>query len=305
MFFHFLKKLKYMSWLFIAAGMKWSEDNCQRFAAALSYYTVFSLAPLLVMIVAVLGLYYGNDTAREHIVGQAHQLLGPQISAIVNSLILSASRPFHSFFASFVALFAFLIGATTVLVELRNALNAVWGFAQPEQKTDLTVWRHILRFVLVRLFTFVMILVIALVVLTLIFVSTYLSTVNWIPDQSIGSFSLSRGFSTLLSIAGSTFFFFVVMWLLPAYRPPKRNLWPGALIAAILFHLGKTLMGLYLARAMTTSIYGAASSLVVLMLWVYFSAAIFLYGAQFSAVIRIGKLDRIDRAAKAAQEENS
>ena len=307
MFFRFIKKLKAFGWLFIDAGIKWSEDNCQRFAASLSYSTVFSLAPLLLIIVAVLGLYYGNDVARMQIVEQTHELLGPQVSVIVNSLILSASRPFHGFFASFVALFAFLIGATTVLVELRHALNTVWGFAQPEQKTDLSIWRHILRFILVRLFTVLMILVMSLMILALLFVTTYLSTVNWIPTQtlgalSIGSFSISLGFNTLISVAGATVFFFVMMWLLPAHRPPKRNLWPGAFVAALLFHLGKTLMGLYLARAMTTSIYGAASSLVVLMLWVYFSAAIFLYGAELSAVIRISKLDRIQRSIQKSRK---
>lgn len=294
----FINKLFRFFWLFIQAGIKWSQDNCQRFAAALSYYTVFSLAPLLVMVVAILGLYFGNDAAKDQIVEQANTFLGPQVGTIVNSLIISASRPFYSFFASFIALFAFLIGATSVLVELRNALNTVWGFAQPPKQDDWTIWTHILRLVLVRLLTLFMILVISLLILALFFVTTYLSTQNWINAPAIGTFSLRRAINTILSVAGTTVFFFVVMWFLPANRLPKRYLWAGALTSSVLFHIGKTLMGLYLARALTTSVYGAASSLVVLMLWVYFSATIFLYGAELSAVMRIIKLEKIKPGLK-------
>lgn len=299
----FIHKLFRFFWLFIQAGIKWSQDNCQRLAAALSYYTVFSLAPLLVMVVAILGLYFGNEAAKDQIVEQVNTLLGPQVGTIVNSLIVSASKPFHSFFASFIALFAFLIGATSVLVELRNALNSVWGFAQSHEHEDWTIWTHILRLVLVRLLTLFMIFVMSLLILGLLFVTTYLSTKNWINAPTIGAFSLIQILNTLLSIAGTTVFFFVIMWFLPAHRPPKRNLWAGALTSSVLFHIGKTLMALYLARALTTSVYGAASSLVVLMLWVYFSAAIFLYGAELSAVIRLNKLEKMQARINTTKNE--
>lgn len=287
-----------MKWLhsffsiFIDAGIKWSQDNCQRFATSLSYYTVFSLAPLLVIIVAIVGLVYGGN-ARGEIVAQAQELLGNQIGQVVNDLIQSASRPFESIFASIIALLTFMVGATGVMVELRYALNTVWGFAQKEEAPP-TLWTQIIRLILVRLLTLLMVLIIGFLVLAMLFASTYFSVASqWITESTHGVVPFARIASPFFTIAATTLFFFIVMRWLPAHRPPTRDILPGALVAALLFHGGQTLISFYLAHALSASVYGAASSVVLLMLWVYFSAAIFLYGAELAATLRLRHLQKL------------
>ncbi|CAK7057818.1 MAG: hypothetical protein MESAZ_01475 [Saezia sanguinis] len=300
-----MKWLQTLWSLFFNAGYKWSQDNCQRFAASLSYYTVFSLAPLLVIIVAVVGLVYEGD-ARLRLVEQVQGILGPQIAQVVNSLIVSASRPFQSIFASFIALFIFLIGATGVLVELRYALNTVWGFAQ-EKEDPPTIWTQILRIILVRLFTLLMVVLIGFLILASLFISTYFSVANaWLVAHTPGIFPVSRFLDPLFTITTTTFFFYIVMMWLPAHRPPRRCILPGAFVAAVLFHVGKALMSFYLARAVAASVYGAASSVVLLMLWVYFSASIFLYGAELAASIQMRRLEKAkNKLAAALPQQNS
>lgn len=277
--------------LFFDAGIKFSTDNCQRFAAALSYYTVFSLAPLLIIIVAVLGLYYEGD-ARIELVSRINDVAGEQVSHTINSLILAASQPFQTVFASMMAIATFLVGASRVIVELRAILNIIWGFTQKEEEnTAPTPFKQVLHFLMVRVFSILKLIIIGFATLFLLIISTYFSTVNaWIAANTPEAVPVSSILDPLAAIVMTTFFFFIIMMALPAYRPPKRNVFLGALVSALLFNFGKTLFVMYLARTAATSIYGAASSIIVLMLWIYFSSCIFLYGAQLAATIRLKKL---------------
>lgn len=294
--------------LFIDAGIKYSKDNCPRFAAALSYYTVFSLAPLLIIMVAILSLYYdGSAVAREQLVTFVEGLANPQIGDIINKVIISATAPVQSAFASAIAIITFLIGATRVLVELRVILNTVWGFAQTDDndEEDLTIFQHIVRIVLVRLFTILILLVISFAILGILLVSTYFSVMNsWLAANTGDTLPISQVLIPLFTIGICTLFFYIIMLVLPAHRPPKGAVLFGAFIAAIIFNLGKTLLSIYLARAAATSVYGAASSLVVLMLWIYFSASIFLYGAQLAATIRLKKLAQEKQRLETQNELN-
>lgn len=294
--------------LFIDAGIKYSKDNCPRFAAALSYYTVFSLAPLLIIMVAILSLYYdGSVTAREQLVSFVEGLANPQIGEIINRVIISATAPVQSAFASAIAIITFLIGATKVLVELRVILNTIWGFAQKdeEDEDDLTIFHHIVRIVLVRLFTILILLVISFALLGILLVSTYFSVMNsWLAANTGDTFPISQVLIPLFTIGICTLLFYITMLILPAHRPPKGAVLFGAFIAAIVFNLGKTLLSIYLARAAAASVYGAASSLVVLMLWIYFSASVFLYGAQLAATIRLKKLEREKNALETQNKLN-
>ncbi|MGL4668034.1 MAG: YihY/virulence factor BrkB family protein, partial [Saezia sp.] len=258
-----------------------------------SYYMVFSLAPLLIIIVAVLGLYY-EGSARIELVSRIEEVANPQIAETINHLILSASQPIQSIFASSIAIFTFLIGAIRVLVELRSVLNTIWGFAQKqEEEVNLTVLKHIIQFLVVRILSMFMLLVIGFAILALLVISTYFSVMNsWLAANTPEALPVSNILSPLFGIIATSGFFYLLMRALPAHRPPRRNVLLGAFIAAILFSFGKSLIAMYLARAVTASIYGAASSLVVLMLWVYFSTSIFLYGAQLAATMRISKLER-------------
>ena len=278
--------------LFISAGVKYTSDRCQRFAAALSYYMVFSLAPMLIILVAVLALYFEGD-ARIELVTKINEVAGEQISGIINNLILSASRPAQTAFASAVALITFLIGAGRILVELRSVLNTIWGFAQEEEPdANLPLIKKIIQIILQRLLTVVLLLVLGFAVLGLLITATYFSVMNsWVAANTPDALQASRFLAPLFTIAMGTCFFYVVMMILPSYRPPKRNVLFGAFITALLFNLAKSAIAFYLARAAATSIYGAASSLIILMLWIYFSFSIFLYGAQLAATVRLKKLE--------------
>lgn len=288
--------------LFVDAGLKWSNDQCQRYAASLSYYTVFSLAPLLVIIVAIVGLVYGGS-ARTEIIAQVNHLVGPQIANIVGELIVSAARPFQSIFASLIALITFFIGATSVLVELRYTLNTIFGFAQPAEKHP-TLWSQILRLILARLFSLLVIVFMGFAIIAMFFASTYFSILNaWIAQNTPGAFRISRVLDPLFTITAMTVLFAIVMTWLPAHRPPRRYILPGALVAAILFHIGKALMSFYLAHAAAASVYGAASSVVLLMLWVFFSTAIFLYGAQIAATLWQRALAKTDFSSAQSPDE--
>lgn len=302
--------LKNFLGLFVDAGIKFTTDSCQRFAAAMSYYMVFSLAPLLIIIVAVLGLYYEGD-ARLELVHKIEEVASKQIADVINNLILSASKPFQSIFASAIAIITFLVGASRVLVEMRAVLNTIWGFASKGKEAETSIVKQIIQVIVTRLFTMLVLLLLGMAILVMLVASTYFSMMHaWVQTNTTDVIPISQFLTTSFSIVTLTIFFYLVMRVLPAYRPPHRNVLFGAFIAAVLFNFGKILIGLYLARAAATSIYGAASSLVVLMLWIYYSTCIFLYGAQLAACLRLRKLKRIKellevRRAQRAQQKAS
>ncbi len=258
----------------------WEEDKVSRLAAALAYYTIFSLAPLLIIVIAIAGAVIGGDVARGQLVGQLQQLVGADGAAVIDTVITVASKPNQStsIIASAVGVLVLAFGAVGVFVQLQDALNTIWEVApKPE--------RNVKTFIFQRFLSFGMVLGIAFLLLVSLAISAALAFVN----DFIGSLAPDMGF--LLSIINLAISFSVITLLFTLifkYLPDVKIAWGdviiGAMMTALFFTIGKYLIGLYLGRSTFSSAYGAAGSLVVLLVWIYYSAQIIFVGAEFTQV---------------------
>jgi membrane protein len=257
---------------------KWQEDSAQTLGAALAFYTTFSMAPLLIIVIAIFGVILGRDTVQVEILKRAQDLIGVQGADAVKMMIEAAYRPGSGLPATIIGILVILIGSTSALAMLKQTLNLMWG-ARPDPKTP--VW----NLVKVRLLSFVMILVIGLLLVLSLLLSIVLSLVtgffqNLVPVPvffiQIADLTLSFLLITLL--------FAVVYKVLPDVSIAWTDVWVGSAITAILFTLGKFLFSLYLGRSSISSAYGAASSLAIILMWVYYSAQVFFIGAEFTQV---------------------
>jgi membrane protein len=256
----------------------WRRDNATTLGAALAFYTTFSMAPLLIIVIAIFGVILGKATVQVEILRRAQELVGTQGAGAVKMMIQAAYRPGTGFAATIIGVVVILIGSTSALVMLKHALNLMWG-AHPDPHAP--IWNIIKE----RLLSFVMILVIGLLLALSLLLSLVLSFLtgffqNLLPVPpffiEVCDFALSLLLITLL--------FAVVYKVLPDVDIAWADVWVGAAITAILFTLGKFLFGMYLARSSIRSAYGAASSLAVILMWVYYSAQVFLIGAELTQV---------------------
>ncbi|MDO5654148.1 MAG: YihY/virulence factor BrkB family protein [Brachymonas sp.] len=276
----------YYTWRLVFAGLaKWVDDECPRYGASLSYYTVLSLAPLLVILVGVIGMFFGEGTAHEQLVGEAARLAGPKAAEIVNALLVATNKRAEGLTASLLAVGMLLVGATGVLVELRKALDHIWFSPYPEKRRG-SVWGAIVHVVLTRMLTFGILFAIGFLMVMSLLVSAYMAALErWVDNQMAGMLASARVLNPLLSVGVLTVLFAFLMFGLPTRKPSWRIAIPAAAIAALLFTAGKSLIGIYLGATSTTSVYGAAGSLVALMVWVYYSSQIVLLGAEFAWVM--------------------
>jgi membrane protein len=256
---------------------EWSEDKAPRLGAALAYYTIFSLAPLLIIAVGVAGLVFGEKAARGEIVRQLKQTVGETAASAIEELLKNTQSTGTS---SWAAVFGFIIlffGATGLFVQLQDALNTIWKVAPKPGRPLLTLLRD-------RLFSFLLVLGTASLLLILLLVSAVLSALNRFmsPEMLPGGTYWWQVINGLVSFGFSTLLFAMIFKILPDVRMAWRDVWIGAAVTALLFTAGKYLLGLYLGRSSTTSAFGAAASLVVLLLWIYYSAQILLFGAEFT-----------------------
>jgi membrane protein len=243
----------------------WNDDYAPSMGAALSYYTLFSIAPLILIVVAVAGFAFGDDAARGEIFAQLVGLVGPQGAQAVEELLQHANRPGAGALAAISGTVALLLGATAVFGELQNALDRIWR--APARKQDKG-WLNLVRS---RLLSFGMVLAIAFLLMVSLVMSALLSALGeWWALDAAASFVLS------------TLMFALIYKIIPRVRIRWRDVWLGASVTAALFALGKVLIGLYLGRSAVASAFGAAGSLVALMVWVYYSAQVFLLGAEFT-----------------------
>lgn len=260
------------------AASKWSGDKAPRLGAALSYYTVFSLVPLLVMTIAIAGLVFGKDAAQQSLMTQMESLVGPQSAAAVKQMLDIAQKPSSGVGASLIAIATLLLGASGVFAQLQDALNTVWGV---EPKAGRGLWGTIKD----RFFSVVAVLGTGFLLLVSLVLSAALAAfgklfLGWLPGQEavlhVVDLAISFGVITLL---------FAMMYkLLPDAKVAWRDVWIGAGLTSLLFTVGKFLIGLYLGKADIGSAYGSAGSLVILLVWVYYSAQILLFGAEFTSV---------------------
>lgn len=265
--------------LFKAAALSWLQDYAQSMGAALAFYTMFSIAPLLLIVMSIAGLVFGEDAARGEIFNQLDSVLGAPGALAVQNLIESARKPATSVPASVFGLIFLFIGATSVFGELQDALDRIWRAPARAGKSGL--W----RLVRARLLSFGMILGIGFLLMVSLAFSVGLSALSkwWNPlfgDWTTVANTVEVTLGIMLSIA----VFAVIYKTMPRVQIDWRDVWIGATVTSLLFVVGKFLIGAYIGKTGVSSAFGAAASLVVVLLWVYYSAQIFLFGAEFTWV---------------------
>jgi membrane protein len=274
-----LRSLRAVYALFRDAALHWIEDYAQSMGAALAYYTIFSIAPLLLIVIAIAGFFFGEEAARGEIYLQLQGMLGTRGALAVQDLLESAGRRADSVPAALFGIVLLFVGATSVFAELQDALDRIWRV--PRRQRSAGLW-SLLR---TRLLSFGLILGVGFLLVVSLALSAALRALSrwWDPDTD--SFATFSGFTELgLSLVLMTTMFALIYKSMPHARVAWRDVWVGSTVTAALFLLGKGLIGLYIGGSGITTLFGAAASLIVVLLWVYYSAQIFLYGAEFTWV---------------------
>ncbi len=257
----------------------WIEDYAPSMGAALAYYTLFSIAPLLLIVIGVAGLVFGDDAARGEIFGQLRGLMGDEGAAAVERLLQAADKPEGGTIATITGTAMLLLGAMTVFGELQNALDRIWR--APARK-KAAGWWNLLRS---RVLSFGMILGISFLLMVSLVMSAVLAALGRLWGPSFKGWETAAHLIDLfVSFAIVTVLFALIYKIIPRVRIQWRDVWMGAAVTAALFAVGKFIIGLYLGKSSVASAFGAAGSLVVMMVWVYYSAQIFLLGAEFTWV---------------------
>ena len=273
---------------------EWSKDKASRLAAALAYYTMFSFAPLLIVVIATVGLVFGRDAAQGHIMAQLGDLLGQQGLDVVQEMIRKASQPRTGITATIIGIVTLVFGASGVFGQLQDGLNTVWE-VQPKPGRS---WRDVVR---QRFASFTMVIGIGFLLLVSLVVNAAVAAVTGLVAPSIPGGELIVELLTLIvSFAVVTVLFAMMFKTLPDVEIQWRDVWVGAAATAFLFTLGKFAIGLYLGHSDVASSFGAAGSLVLLLVWVYYSAQILFLGAEFTQVYanRFGSGFRTDSEAR-------
>ena len=261
----------------LRAFQDWWNDNCLRLAASLAYYTALSLAPLILLIVGVVGLVLDRQQVGSQLSAQLEGLIGPAGRDLVTS-ILAATNPQGGTLATVIGLITLLIGATAVFGELQATLNLVW---EVRPAPTIGVWAGIWAVLRERLFSLALVLALAFLLLVSLVISATLAGAAAVfqgPEQAL----LSRLLELGVSLVVLTFVFALLYKYVPDAEIGWQDVWLGGLITAVLFTLGKTAIGFYLGQASVGSAYGAAGSLIALLVWVYYSALIMFFGAEFT-----------------------
>jgi membrane protein len=253
----------------------WVEDRAASMGAALAYYTAFSIAPLLIIAIAVAGLFFGRDVAQQALVAQLHGLLGDAGGSAVNDILNSTNDFGSGVMALVIGLATLTLGATTAFVELQDDLDRIW-------KAEPRAGSGIINLIWSRLLSFGMVLFIGLLLTISLAVSAGVAALGsaLLADMEI----VLHVVTLLLSFALSTLLFALIYKVLPNVKIDWRSVWVGAAITALLFEIGKVLIGLYIGKTAVAASFGAAGPFVVLMLWIYYSTQIFLLGAEFTHV---------------------
>jgi membrane protein len=258
---------------------EWMEDQAPTLGAALAYYTVFSLAPLLIISISIAGLVFGNEAAQGQIFDQLRGLLGDESGRAMEVMVQSASaKPATGLVATVLGLLTLLFGASGVFGQLQTSLNAIWG-VQPKPG------RGILGIIQDRILSFGFILVVGFLLLVSLLLTAAIAFVgHQFGDMVPGMEALAQILNSIFSLVVITLLFAMIFKFLPDARIAWRDVWIGAFITAALFTVGKFALGFYLGKSGVASSYGAAGSLIVLLLWVYYSSQIVFFGAEFTQV---------------------
>ncbi|MES1240287.1 MAG: YihY/virulence factor BrkB family protein [Acidobacteriota bacterium] len=256
----------------------WGVHRCSTQAAALAFYTIFSLAPILVVVIALAGAVFGEEAVRGQIVGEFQGLMGAEAARLVQEVLQSAARPTGGRLPALIGVVTLLFGATGVFGQLQDALNTVWAVAPKPGAAITTLLRK-------RLHSFALIVGIGFLLLVSLVLSAALTGFSRYLERTFDlPVDLLQVANFAVSFAVITLLFAMTYRILPDVRLAWRDVWLGSVLTALLFVVGKTLIGLYLGHTTVASAYGAAGSLVVVLVWVYYSSLIFFFGAELTRV---------------------
>lgn len=277
----------------------WSDDSAARLAAALAYYTLLSIAPLVVLAVAIAGLAFGEEAARGQISEQIGAVVGEQAAEAVETIARNARAPETGVLSSVLGVIVLLFGASGVFGELQSSLDTIWE-VQPKPG------RGILGVIKDRFFSFTMVVGVAFLLLVSLVLSTVLAALGrYLSGALPGGAALWTALNFVLSLGLITLLFALIFKVVPDAEIRWRDVWVGALVTALLFTVGKLLIGLYLGRSSLVSSYGAAGSIVALVVWVYYSSQIVFLGAEFTQVYARRFGSRIKPSADAVPAEQT
>jgi membrane protein len=266
-----------MMWsLLKEAATEWSEDRAPRLGAALAYYTVFSLVPLLMVVIAIAGFVFGEEAARGEILRQISGLVGEKSGAMIQDMLTNASQPNNGFMGSVIGIGTLLLGASGVFGQLQDALNTVWEVKPKPGRGFMGLIRD--RFLSLVTVVGTGFLLMASLVLSAMLSAMGEALAALLPAPE----SLLQALNFIISFGVITLLFAMIFKVLPDVKIQWRDVWVGATVTALLFTVGKFLIGLYLGKTDVASVFGAAGSLVILLVWIYYSAQILLYGAEFT-----------------------
>lgn len=265
--------------IFWTAFKQWISAGVGRMGASLAYYTLFAIAPMLLIVIAIAGAAYGEEAVRGELVGQIDQLIGRNGAELVESLLRNAREGDRGVLATILGGITFVLGATGAFIQLQNSLNDIW-------RVKSRPGNDIVRFLLDRLRSFGMIVGLAFILLVSLVIDAGLSAAytwagGYLPDFPW----FFDGLNTLFALGVVTVVFAMVYRILPDVELDWGDVWLGAAITAVLFTIGKRLIGIYLGQTTPASAYGAAGSVVIIMVWVWFSAQVVLLGATITRVV--------------------
>jgi membrane protein len=275
--------LKALPRVFSHASGEWTNDNVPRLGAAVAFYTLLSLAPVLVIAVAVAAVFYGQEAAQGRLAWQIQDLAGPDVARTIQEIIRGAYQPRMGLIATLLGLATLAFGASSMFVELHDAMNTIWNVPFPRDQTHAAT---VIRLIRDRFYSFATVLVAGFLLL----VSLMLNA--WIAAMRI---AVPRSVTFMISYLLTAVLFAVLYKVLPDVRLKWSDVALGALIASLLFMIGKQIMGLYFAHTSFGSTYSAVGSPIVVLLWVYYSAQLFFLGAEFSKVYTQTVGSRVDR----------
>jgi membrane protein len=280
----------------------WFSDYATSMGAALSYYTLFSLTPLLLISISVAGMVFGEDAARGQIFYELRTLIGPQGAAAVQGLLENVNHPAQGVAATILGVVLLAIGATAVFGELQNALDRIWRAPVRDRRISLlTLLRS-------RLLSFGMVLAIGfLLIVSLVLSATVAALGRWWGPAVAGWEFVAQALNLVLSFVLTTVVVAAIYKFMPRVRIHWRDVWIGALATALLLSIGKALIGIYIGKSAVASGFGAAGSIVILLIWVYYSAQLFLLGAEFTWVYahQVGSLKHERSSAPPGESDPS
>ena len=264
--------------LFEHAGQAWFEDKAPTLGAALAFYTLFSLAPVLIVAVSVGGFFFGAKAAQGEIVRQFQGLMGTQGATAIETILQSTNRPAVGALATVLGLLAILVGASGAFNELQDALNIVWKV----NKSRESFWRVALRH---RFFSLGLVIATGFLLLTSLVITAFVSAAGRLVGTLLPvSIIVLEAMNVVFSLGIITLLFALIFKFIPDTTIPWRDVWMGAGGTSVLFTIGKVVIGFYLGHSALTSAYGAAASLVIVLIWIYYSAQILLFGAELTHV---------------------